>query len=75
MSVFRNLGRNHLMLGVFALTFALQAAITQYGGAFFSTCPLPWTLWCGILCTGFSVILFAEFEKGIRRLFSRRGIQ
>ena len=74
-SVFRNLGRNHLMLGVFALTFALQAVITQFGGAFFNTRPLPWTLWAGILCTGVSVILFAEFGKGIRHLFFRRGIQ
>ena len=71
MSIFRNLGRNHLMLGVFALTFAFQAVITQYGGAFFSTVPLPWTLWVGILCTGLSVIFFSELGKAVRHLFPR----
>ena len=67
MSIFRNLGRNHLMLGVFALTFALQVAITQYGGAFFNTVPLSPALWGGILGTGVSVILFSELCKLFRR--------
>ena len=67
-SIFLNLSKNHLMLGVFALTFGLQVVITQWGGAFFNTQPLPLSVWGGILATGFSVILFAEFIKAIRRI-------
>lgn len=67
-SIFLNLSKNHLMLGVFALTFGLQVVITQWGGAFFNTQPLPLSVWGGILAAGFSVILFAEFIKAIRRI-------
>ena len=70
-SIFRNLVKNHLMLLVFALTFALQVIITQWGGAFFNTTPLSPVLWVRILGTAFSVILFSEllklFENIIRR--------
>ena len=62
-SIFRNLVKNHLMLLVFALTFALQVIITQWGGAFFNTTPLSPMLWIRILATGFSVILFSELLK------------
>ena len=62
-SIFRNLVKNHLMLLVFALTFALQILITQWGGAFFGTKPLSPLLWMRILATGFSIILFSELLK------------
>ena len=72
-SIFRNLGKNHLMLSVFALTFALQVVITQWGGAFFNTTPLPMILWLRILATGFTVILFAELLKLLETVFRKRS--
>ena len=60
------------MLGVFAFTFTLQVLITQFGGAFFGTVPLPLTMWLKIIVTAFSVILLSELVKAIQRLFSKR---
>ncbi len=71
-SVFRNFTNNKLMLGVFAFTFTLQVLITQFGGAFFGTVPLPLTMWLKIIVTAFSVILLSELVKAIQRLFSKR---
>lgn len=71
-SVFRNFTNNKLMLGVFAFTFTLQVLITQFGGAFFGTVPLPLTMWLKIIITAFSVILLSELVKAIQRLFSKR---
>lgn len=71
-SIFRNLAKNHLMLFVFALTFALQVIITQWGGAFFNTKPLSPILWMRILATGFSVILFSEFLKLIENIVHKQ---
>ena len=70
-SIFRNLVKNHLMLLVFALTFALQVIITQWGGAFFNTTPLSPMLWIRILATGFSVILFSELLKLLETIICR----
>ncbi len=67
-SIFLNLAKNRLMLLVFAMTFALQFIITQWGGAFFNTHPLSPAIWGKILATGFSVILFAEFLKLLSKI-------
>ena len=71
-SIFRNLLRNRMLLGVFALTFLLQVFITQVGGAFFGTVPLPLAMWGKIIATGFTVILLSEIVKFFQRLAARR---
>lgn len=71
-SIFCNLASNRLMLGVFALTFALQVIITQFGGAFFGTVPLSFLMWCKIIAAGFSVLLVSEIVKLIKRAILNR---
>ena len=44
-SLFANLLRNKVMIGVFALMFALQVLVVQFGGAMFRTVPLPIDMW------------------------------
>ncbi len=66
-SVLRGFGANRLMLGVFALTFALQVLITQYADGLFKTAPLSLAIWLKIVALGLSVILLSELVKLIRR--------
>ena len=68
-SILRSFGSNRLMLGVFALTFALQVLITQYADGLFRTVPLPLAMWLKIIALGFSVILLSELVKLARRRF------
>lgn len=72
-SIFRSLGGNKLMLVVFALTFALQVVITQFGGVVFGTVPLPLSMWVKIVAVAFTVILASELVKLVWRLFSRKN--
>lgn len=60
------------MLVVFALTFALQVVITQFGGVVFGTVPLPLSMWVKIVAVAFTVILASELVKLVWRLFSRK---
>ncbi len=69
-SLFRNIGANKLMLGIFAAAFALQFAITQYCGMFFHTVPLSGIMWLKIAGTAFSIIILSEGVRLLRRLFS-----
>lgn len=71
-SAFKNIGKNRLMLGVFAVTFGLQVIITQFGGAFFGTVPLSAELWIKIVLLGASVVAVAEGIKLIERTVSGR---
>lgn len=66
-SIFKNIGNNRLMLGVFAGTFALQFLITQFGGIVFGTVPLSLAMWGKILLTGLSVVVLSEVVKLIKR--------
>ncbi|MBX7490666.1 calcium-translocating P-type ATPase, PMCA-type [Helicobacter sp. Faydin-H64] len=67
-SIFSNLLSNHLMLGTFMLTFALQVLIVEFGAQVFKTQPLEFLLWCKIIATSFSVILLGE----VLRFFLRK---
>ncbi|HIR03822.1 MAG: calcium-translocating P-type ATPase, PMCA-type [Acutalibacteraceae bacterium] len=71
-SIFRSLGSNKLMLAVFALTFALQVVITQFGGVVFGTVPLPLSMWAKIVAVAFTVVLVSELVKLVWRLISRK---
>ncbi len=51
-SLFANLLRNKVMIGVFALMFALQVLVVQFGGAMFRTVPLPIDMWLKIIAVG-----------------------
>mgnify|MGYP000609362179 FL=1 len=41
-----------LVIGVFALMFALQVLVVQFGGAMFRTVPLPIDMWLKIIAVG-----------------------
>ena len=47
-SLFANLLRNKVMIGV----FALQVLVVQFGGAMFRTVPLPIDMWLKIIAVG-----------------------
>lgn len=51
-SLFANLLRNKVMIGVFALMFALQVLVVQFGSAMFRTVPLPIDMWLKIIAVG-----------------------
>ncbi|MGL4570460.1 MAG: cation transporting ATPase C-terminal domain-containing protein, partial [Clostridium sp.] len=70
-SIFKNLGNNKLMLGVFSLTFCLQLIITQFGGALFNTVALPLVMWIKIVAVAASIILVSEIIKLIIRKTSK----
>ncbi len=67
-SIFRNIGNNKTMLGIFALTFVLQFVITEFGGAFFATVPLSLITWVKIIGMSFTVIILSEIIKLFKRL-------
>lgn len=73
-SIFLNIHRNKLMVGVVFLTFLVQILVTQFGGQVFKTVPLEAALWFKIIAFTFSIILFSEFLKllirGFRGIFS-----
>lgn len=71
-SIFTNLGKNKIMLAVFAATFALQVVITQFAGALFGTAPLSLAIWVKIILIGFSVIVLSEIVKLILRATSKK---
>ena len=51
------------MIGVFALMFALQVLVVQFGGAMFRTVPLPIDMWLKIIAVGFGVVVLQEVIK------------
>jgi Ca2+-transporting ATPase len=71
-SIFPNLLRNKVMVGVVFLTFLVQILVTQYGGQVFKTVSLEMDLWFKIIGFTFSVVIFSELLKLLMRAF--RGI-
>ena len=53
--------------GVFALMFALQVLVVQFGGAMFRTVPLPIDMWLKIIAVGFGVVVLQEVIKTVKR--------
>lgn len=70
-SIFKNISSNRLMLGVFAATFTLQVVITQFGGAFFGTVPLPFAIWVKIIGIGCTVVILSEVVKAFKRVLKK----
>jgi len=68
-SIFPNIYRNKVMVGVVFLTFLVQILVTQFGGNVFKTVPLELDLWIKIIGFTFSVVIFSEFVKLIIRAF------
>ena len=68
-SIFPNIHRNKVMVGVVFLTFLVQILVTQYGGNVFKTVPLEFDLWMKIIGFTFSVVIFGEVVKLIMRAF------
>ncbi len=68
-SIFPNIYKNKLMVGVVFLTFLIQILVTQFGGQVFKTVPLDILLWVKIIGYTFSVVIFGEFLKLLTRGF------
>ena len=68
-SIFPNILRNKVMVGVVFVTFLIQILVTQYGGQVFKTVPLEFDLWIKIIGFTFSVVIFSEVVKLIMRAF------
>lgn len=67
-SVFTNILKNKLMIGIIAVTLGIQILITQFGGAVFKTQPLELEIWLHILVYTFSVVIFNELVKLLVRI-------
>lgn len=59
--------KNKKMIGVLALTFILQMAITQLGGKVFNTVPLSITMWLKIVAIGSCLLILDEWIRWIER--------
>jgi Ca2+-transporting ATPase len=70
-SIFPNIHRNKVMIGVMFLTFLGQILVAQYGGQVFKTVPLELSLWIKIIGFTFSVVIFSELIKLITRALRR----
>ncbi|SHI43895.1 calcium-translocating P-type ATPase, PMCA-type [Desulfosporosinus lacus] len=68
-SIFPNLLKNKMMVGVVFLTFLVQVLVTQYGGNVFKTVPLDLTIWFKIIGFTFSIVIFSELLKLVMRVF------
>ncbi len=66
-SIFPNIHRNKVMVGVMLLTFLVQILVTQYGGQAFKTVPLEVGLWIKMIGFTFSVVIFSELIKFMMR--------
>ena len=66
-SIFTNLLKNKPMLWIISATFLVQIVITQFGGEIFKTAPLPFSMWLRIIAYTFSVVVFSESVRFIKR--------
>lgn len=66
-SIFSNLSNNKSMVAIVGATFALQILITQFGGEVFKTAPLSIAMWLKVIGYSFSVIVFSEVIKFVKR--------
>ncbi len=66
-SITKGLSQSHSFLSVLLLVSVVQVLITQFGGKFFGTQPLPLSMWLKIMYVGFWTLmvgtLFRELEK------------
>ena len=70
-SIFKNLFKNKTMLWIIGVTFILQIVITQFGGQIFRTSPLSIIMWLKVIGYAFTVVIFSELVRFLRRIFSR----
>ncbi|KMT22274.1 cation-translocating P-type ATPase [Clostridium cylindrosporum] len=70
-SVFTNLLKNKSMVIIMIATFALQVLITEFGGSLFKTAPLPLDMWMKVIAYSFSIVIFSEIIRLIKRLFKK----
>lgn len=71
-SIFNNLTKNRLMLGIISITFILQVLIIQFAGSFFGTVPLPFLMWVKIFAVSSSVIFASELVKLVFRIIKHK---
>jgi len=67
-SIFKNILKNKVMIGIIALTFLIQVLVTEFGGDIFKTQPLELSIWFKIIAYTFSVVIFSEIVKLVQYL-------
>ncbi|WP_407311212.1 cation transporting ATPase C-terminal domain-containing protein [Desulfosporosinus sp. SB140] len=70
-SIFPNIHRNKIMVGIVFVTFLIQIIVTQFGGQVFKTVPLEAYLWIKIVGYTFSIVIFSEVIKLLGRPFQK----
>ena len=69
-SILFNIVSNKPMLIVFSIVFILQVLIIQFAGSVFNAAPLDLITWGKVIGTAFSVIIFSEVIKLIRKVLA-----
>lgn len=70
-SVFKNVFHNKIMLVTIFIAFLIQVTVTQFGGQVFKTVPLSLDLWIKIIGYSFTIIIFSELIKFIRKILKK----
>jgi len=66
-SAFAGLAHSRTFWSVVVLISTIQVALTQLGGATFSTAPLPLVVWLRILALGLATVAVGEASRAVRR--------
>jgi Ca2+-transporting ATPase len=66
-SAFTGLRQSTTFWAVVVLIIAIQVGLTQFGGATFSTAPLPPLVWLRILALGLATVAVGEASRAFRR--------
>jgi hypothetical protein len=66
-SAFTGLRQSTTFWSVVVLIIAIQVGLTQFGGATFSTAPLPLLVWLRILALGLATVAVGEASRAFRR--------
>lgn len=66
-SAFAGLGHSTTFWVVVAVITAIQVGLTQFGGATFSTAPLPPLVWLRVLALGLATVGIGEVSRAFRR--------
>ncbi len=66
-SAFAGLARSKTFWAVVAVITIIQVGLTQFGGATFSTAPLPPLVWLRVLALGLATVGIGEVSRAFRR--------
>ena len=71
-SIIHSFGKNKLFSFLLILTLLFQILLTEFGGKFFNTVSLGFSLWIKVIAITLCLTLFSEFYKAIYRLLDKK---